>query len=249
MFSYLSKIFRKNVPAAKTGTYMVHGVGSMPKPTPLQGSAVGVAGPMPRVETAPLQLAALMAKFPHELRKLVLRQPAPEAMVALPLPTIQKFLPTGSVKMSLASVVRQAPPGTFAAINTGDKRLVEVPLAEIFKRISPAVLKKRVDQRYTDLAAEGFDIFGDEENPHALAPRCDAPQEFTRTPSGVNPAPVSSSQTARMQPPLGMGLVPPAGVGSGVRAVKPPPPFAVSKASTARIVPAAEHETPHLHGR
>src|SRR4029078_11158717 len=201
MFSYLSKIFRKNVPAAKTGTYMVHGVGSMPKPTPLQGSAVGVAGPMPRVETAPLQLAALMAKFPHELRKLVLRQPAPEAMVALPLPTIQKFLPTGSVKMSVASVVRQAPPGTFAAINTGDKRLVEVPLAEIFKRISPAVLKKRVDQRFTDLAADGFDIFVDEENPHALAPRFEGAATPSRSSSGQIPAPAPFAQAPRILHP------------------------------------------------
>jgi predicted regulator of Ras-like GTPase activity (Roadblock/LC7/MglB family) len=124
-----------------------------------------------RVETASLQLAAIMAKFPEEIKKLVLKLPPPEAMVALPLPTILKFLPTGSVKMSLASVVRQAPPGTFAALNPGDKRLVEVPLAEIFKRVSPAILKKREDQRVTDLAAEGFDLFGDEENPHALAPR------------------------------------------------------------------------------
>ena len=92
-------------------------------------------------------------------------------MVKLPVPTIQKFLPTGSVKMSLASVVRQSPPGTFGSVNTADKRLVEVPLAEIFKRVSPAILKKRVDQRYAELAEGGVDIFGDEENPHALAPR------------------------------------------------------------------------------
>jgi len=129
MFSYLRKIFRKNVPAAKTGTYMVHGVGSMPKPTPLQGSAVGVAGPMPRVETAQLQLAAIMAKFPDELRKLVLRQPAPEAMVALPLPTIQKFLPTGSVKMSLARIrsssARTSAAGGWSA--TGCQNLTLMP--------------------------------------------------------------------------------------------------------------------------
>src|SRR5687767_13039041 len=121
-----------------------------------------------RVETASLQLAAILARFPDELKPLILKAPPAEAMVALPVPTIVKYLPTGSVKMSLSSVVRQAPAGTFAPINTADKRMVEVPLAEIFKRVSPAILKKREDQRYAELAEGGVDIFGDEENPHAI---------------------------------------------------------------------------------
>lgn len=140
---------------------------------------------MPRVETAQLSLVAVMSRFPDDLRRLVLKMPPQDAMVVLPLPTIQKMLPTGSVKMSLASVVRQAPPGTFSTINPQDKRLVEVPLAEIFKRISPALLKKRPDQKLTELAAEGFDIFGDEENPHSLAPKVEgAKVEATAQPSG-----------------------------------------------------------------
>ncbi len=177
--------------------------------------------PVPRVETAQLQLLAIVQKFPEELRKLVIKLPPPEAMVALPLPTIQKFLPTGSVKMSFASVVRQSPAGTFAPINTGDKRLVEVPLAEIFKRISPAVLKKREDQRFTDLAADGFDIFGDQENPHVLAPRFDEqPASLSRA---VTPPPLSMTTPApqsqrTLHNPLGNGIVPPPGVGSTHRA-------------------------------
>jgi len=164
MLSYLRNFFRKKSGANALGESLaVHGPGAMPPLTSPDTHAAAAPMSVPRVETAQLQLAAIVAKFPEELRKLVLKLPPPEAMVALPLPTIQKFLPTGSVKMSLASVVRQAPPGTFAAINTGDKRLVEVPLSEIFKRISPAVLKKRDDQRFNDLAADGFDIFGDDD--------------------------------------------------------------------------------------
>ena len=139
-----------------------------------------------------------MAKFPEDLRQLVKKLPPPEAMVALPLPTILKYLPSGSVKMSLASVVRQAPAGTFGTNHTPEKRAVEVPLAEIFKRVSPAILKKRNDQRYTDLAEEGFDIFGDDENPHALAPRVvDRPAVSAPKSSAIIPA----HRTLRMTEP------------------------------------------------
>lgn len=167
MFRFIKTLFRRTKPAAAaTAPSSPNTVTSPAGNRSTEGAPV-----VPRVETAQLSLAAVMSRFPDDLRKLVLKMPPPDAMVVLPLPTIQKMLPTGSVKMSLASVVRQAPPGTFSTINPQDKRLVEVPLAEIFKRISPALLKKRPDQKLTELAAEGFDIFGDDENPHVLAPR------------------------------------------------------------------------------
>lgn len=168
---------------------------------------------MARVETASLQLTAILARFPEELKALILKQPSPDAMVKLPVPTIVKFLPSGSVKMSLASVVRQSPAGTFSPITTQDKRLVEVPLAEIFKRVTPAILKKRENQRYAELAEGGVDIFGDDENPHALAPReIESPAEVPQPAAGVLPAfelrtlasPETPSRLA-MQP----GTVPP----------------------------------------
>ena len=162
MLTYLKNLFSKKFGARESTAAPI--AAARPSPS-------GISVPLPRVETASLQLLAIMAKFPDDLRQYVAKLPPPEAMVALPLPTILKFLPSGSVKMSLASVVRQAPAGTFTAMPTIEKRGVEVPLAEIFKRVSPAILKKRDDQRYTDLADDGFDIFGDDENPYALAPR------------------------------------------------------------------------------
>lgn len=165
---------------------------------------------MPRVETAQLSLVAVMSRFPDDLRKLVLKMPPQDAMVVLPLPTIQKMLPTGSVKMSLASVVRQAPPGTFATINPQDKRQVEVPLAEIFKRISPALLKKRPDQKLTELAAEGFDIFGDAENPHTLAPRVEGTTVEAPPAPAVPTLGVPPGKVLKVQP--GMVTAPPPSV-------------------------------------
>jgi hypothetical protein len=47
--------------------------------------------------------------------------------------------------------------------------MVEVPLTEVFKRVNLTALKRREDQRKLEVA-EGFDLFGDEENPYAIAP-------------------------------------------------------------------------------
>lgn len=223
MFRFLKKLFRKTPPPETSG--------AVPRvAAATSGTVSGVARasdvniPVQRVETAQLSLAAIMAKFPDDLRKLVLRMPPADTMIVLPLPAIQKALPTGSVKMSLASVVRQAPPGTFATINPQDKRSVDVPLAEIFKRIPPALLKKRPDQKVTELAADGFDIFGDEENPHSLAPRVDGAVQAAPAPK---PPTLGGSKVLKVPP--GVVTAPPATIPSpfvekSERPAAPPPP-------------------------
>lgn len=222
MFRFLRNLIskKKSAPIAvavprATAAVPVRAVAPGVQPRPAEG-APGVQ----RVETAQLQLLAIMSKFPDELRKLVLRMPPDNAMVVMPIPAILRFLPTGSVKMSLASVVRQAPPGTFSTINPQDKRLVEVPLAEIFKRVSPAILKRRDDQRYSDLAVEGFDIFGDDENPYNLAPHVGESAEAPPAPEPP-PAPVIPQPRVLQMPP-GMVAAPPPNLAPPKRAVSPP---------------------------
>src|SRR4051794_37126156 len=65
------------------------------------------------VETAQLSLAAILERFPDELKPTIEKMPGLEITVALPVPTILKQLPLGAVKMSLASMHRQAPQGVF----------------------------------------------------------------------------------------------------------------------------------------
>ncbi len=144
-------------------------------PAPVKAAPPRVATeqalPISKVETASLSLAAIIARFPADLKSTVAVAPDPSVMVALPLSTILKQLPGGSVKMSLASIYRQAPAGTFAAPRLEEKRMIEIPLGEIFKRVKPDLLKRRDDQRMHELAEEeGFDVFGDPENPFAVAP-------------------------------------------------------------------------------
>jgi predicted regulator of Ras-like GTPase activity (Roadblock/LC7/MglB family) len=125
--------------------------------------------PLPTVEVAHLSLAAIVARFPEELKPLLLREPDAAASVALPVPNILKQLHTGTVKMSLASLQRQAH-GLIQPLNPGDKRTVEIPLAEIFRHVRPHALKRRPDQRPVAVPENGFNLFGDSMNPYAVAP-------------------------------------------------------------------------------
>ena len=124
---------------------------------------------MPTVEVAHLSLAAITARFSADLQPL-LAQPSPAAAtVALPLPTILKQLPAGVVRMSLASLQRQAQ-GVIQPLMPGDKRLVEIPLVEIFRHLRPGTLKRRLDQRPVFVPESGFNLFGDSSNPYAVSP-------------------------------------------------------------------------------
>jgi len=154
MLSIFKKLFGKPEPKAVA-------------PAPIAPHAPSSS--MPTIEVAHLSLAAIVARFPDELKPLLLRQPDPASTVALPLPTILKQLPTGSVKMSLASLHRQAH-GLIKALPPGDKRSVEVPLAEIFRHVRLDALKRRGDQRVAIIPESGFNLFGSSENPFAIAP-------------------------------------------------------------------------------
>src|SRR5262249_13162143 len=123
-----------------------------------------------------------------DLKRNVASLPDPSVTVALPLSTIHKQLPSGSVKMSLASLYRQAPVGVFAApARPDDKRMVEVPLSGIFRHVKPQALRRRNDQRRQDLPDDAYELFGDKENPYAIAPA--APSDYEEDDVPVAPPP------------------------------------------------------------
>lgn len=155
MLSIFKKLFGKSESVA---------IAPVPEPVPQQPVT-----PMPAVEVAHLALAAIVDRFPEELKPTVLRVPDAAATVALPLPTILKQLPAANVKMSLASLHRQAP-GVFQPLAPGDKRMIDVPLAEVFRHVRPHMLKRRPDQRPFVLPENTISLFGDPKNPRALAP-------------------------------------------------------------------------------
>ena len=189
---------------------------------------------MPTIEVAHLSLAAIVERFPEELKPLLLGEPDPNATVALPMPTILKQLPSGSVKMSLASLHRQAH-GLLAPLPPGDKRSVDVPLAEVFRHLRPEALRRRADQRPVAVPESGFNLFSDASNPYAIAPDADAvqaeaepepidiPEEEPEAPAA--PAPGLKPPPA-MRAPFANGTTEDHPSETMPRAITPPPGFA-----------------------
>ena len=253
MLSIFKKFFAK--PESKP-------VASADVPAPRQSTA-----PVPSVEVTHLSLTAIVARFPEELKATILRDPDATATVALPLPTILKQLPLATVKMSLASLHRQAP-GVFQPLTPGDKRTVEIPLAEVFRHIRPHMFKRRPDQRPFDLPENTISLFGDPRNPHAIAPSAGSeeapPTETTVLDLDLDAAP----ETPRMlKMDVGLGehfnntyqrsmLVATAAsapkepalhdVPSTPRVIAPPPDFLNGKSSDHSL--AASHSAPSAPG-
>ncbi len=111
------------------------------------------------IEVASLSLRAILDKLPADLKTIIERLPEPEVKIMLPLNSIVKQLPTGAVRMSLASLLRQAPAGTFRKSDVEGKQMVDVPLSEVFKNIDPRRLSRRSDQRRYDVPDEAGGLF------------------------------------------------------------------------------------------
>lgn len=112
------------------------------------------------MEVVSLSLRAILEKLPQELRALVNQMPDAAAKIVLPVNTIVKQLPTGAVRMSFASLLRQSPQGTFRKAQVEERQMVDVPLAEIFKSMDPSRLGRRSDQRRYDVPDAAAGLFG-----------------------------------------------------------------------------------------
>lgn len=214
MLSIFKKLFGKSEPKAAVPTV---------RPSQLSEPSA----PMPSVEVAHLSLAAIVGRFPDEMKAAVLHEPDAAATIALPLALIHRQLATGAVKMSFASLHRQAPPGVFGPIAAGDKRQVEIPLREIFRHVSPNAFKRRLDQRPLDTLDNDFNLFGNSEKPYEIAPNTpENPPRKDSTALHFKPAnPAPSSRVGFHEPPAprakSSGLAP----SNGMRLVAPPEEF------------------------
>ena len=154
------------------------------------------------IEVASLSLRAILDKLPADLHAIIERLPEPGVKIMLPLNSIIKQLPTGAVRMSLASVLRQAPAGTFRKTGVEGKQMVDVPLSEVFRNIDPKRLGRRSDQRRYDVPDDNagfFDRTGGSQGLNAApAPnRTDIPQPAVESPD-VAPAPASRPSVLKM---------------------------------------------------
>lgn len=141
--------------------------------------------PTAGVEVAALSLRAILSKFPADLKDGIKQMPDGEVTVVLPVNTIMKQLPSGCVKMSLGSLLRQAPDGTFGKINAEEKRMVDVPLAEVFRTINMGRLQRRAQRDY-DVPDEVEGLFGRNGGSQSVATPSATPAE---TPASAPEAP------------------------------------------------------------
>jgi len=221
MFSIFKKLFGKPQPKAVKAVKAVKVAKAYAAPQSLEPTA-----PIPSVEVAHLSLAVIINCLPDDIKTLVRQAPTETATVALPVPTIMKQLATGCVKMSLQSLHRQAH-GVFAPLAAGDKRTVEVPLAEIFRHVSPHSLRRRPDQRMVKLPENGFNLFGNAENPYEIAPT--VPEDEPPADSTVLDLTPEAPRALKMDDGLRNKLAP----GARPRATPAAKPAPAAKAATA----------------
>ena len=220
MFKLLKKIFGGRGSNAPANTVTTASAG---KPTGSKNGGTPVPAARnpeaaPGVECASLSLRAILDRFPADLKSNVGEMPGDDVKIILPVNAIMKQLPAGSVRMSLGSLFRQAPAGTFLKTNIDDKRMVEVPLAEVFKSINLAKLNRRNDQRSVDVPDDVEGLFGADGKtksvtrgqaasapaaPAAPVPEAqpsDAPR--LRMPGVTPPAPASSIRDSAIRRPM-----------------------------------------------
>src|SRR4051794_7716873 len=113
MMTLLKTLFRKKTAVAAAPAAPVARPVAVAPALPVVRATVGDPQGVPQVAVARLSLLAILQKLPPDLQANVASYPDASVTVALPLATIHKQLPAGLVKMSLASLYRQAPSGTF----------------------------------------------------------------------------------------------------------------------------------------
>jgi predicted regulator of Ras-like GTPase activity (Roadblock/LC7/MglB family) len=254
MFKFLKRIFGRD--------------GEIAVAAPRAVSAAPAPAPVPRVvekpvgggvEVASLPLRAILEKLPQELRAIVNQMPDPSVKIVLPVNTILKQLATGAVKMSLASLFRQAPQGTFKKTAVEEKQMVEVPLAEVFKCVDAARLGRRSDQRRYDVPEDVAGLFGKNGTTRSVTaaaetPRAEFNQNHAPAPeSAVRPAPAPAPRVEQPKVVRMPGIAPVApspanGNGNGNGHAAAPVPASAPKAHTPASAPKPHAVSGSIHG-
>ena len=171
MLKLLKKLFQRDAAAPAAAAPRIRNATAAAKPSTAQRQPEAAPG----VEVASLSLRAILERLPADLKASINQMPEADVKVILPVNAIMKQLPTGSVKMSLGSLYRQAPNGTFRKANVEDKRMIEVPLSEIFKTINPGRLHRRNDQRQYDVPDDVQGLFNGSTGRHVAPPAPSVP--------------------------------------------------------------------------
>ena len=221
MFKFLKRIFGREDAADASAPAHAAAAAIAPAPVPRVVEKPVGGG----VEVASLSLRAILEKLPPDLRAIVNQMPDPGVKIVLPVNTIMKQLPSGAVRMSLASLLRQAPQGTFRKTAVEEKQMVDVPLAEIFKCVDASRLGRRSDQRRYDVPDDATGLFGRHGNTRSVTAATSAEAEAPQGEAGAPLPPVELPKVVKM-PINGNGHAAPV----QPTAAKPPAPAPPARA-------------------
>lgn len=147
--------------------------------------ATPLAGAQAEGEVVTLAMTEIVARLPASLAALATGNP--EGTFAVPAASAIEQLRTGAVRVTFGQLRREKA-GLFAADNTFDDVLVDLPLAPILAAVGPAALSRRANQTRLDAPDSVTAIFG----PKGLRPKPSAPA----TASVTAPVPVPAAAPA-----------------------------------------------------
>ena len=138
----------------------------------------------------------------------------------LPKSVAMEQLSRGAVKVAFGDLRRAAPAGFFAGGSTQDSRLVDLPLREILKQISPEAFARRPAANQIRVPDEVNDLFGSkgerltelrvmdksEVKPNAVAPRQPTVVEPEIKPAPSSRVPEAPPTPIRVAPTLAQQL-------------------------------------------
>lgn len=106
-----------------------------------------------------IPLPPIIDRLPPKLRAKVQRPTAPSDVVRLPLATALEQLPRGAVRIRFRELRLRAATGVFAHDSALDEALVDLPLAEVLPRITPALLARRPGQKQISVPDQVPSVF------------------------------------------------------------------------------------------
>jgi predicted regulator of Ras-like GTPase activity (Roadblock/LC7/MglB family) len=230
MFNFLKKMFGRDGASVATNDSVAAPTVIMPATKVAEKPVAG------GVEVATLSLRAILEKLPPDLKAIINQLPGPEVTIVLPINTIVKQLSTGAVKMSLASLLRQAPTGTFRKAPVEDKQMVDVPLSEIFKSVDPRRLGRRSDQRRYDVPDDATGLFGKDGATRSVTAAASATKEPPKSQPPTQPVKPAPDAAPAIEAPIFMRMpgtspvaaaVPASGIGKP--SIPAPTPSGISK--------------------
>jgi len=140
----------------------------------------------PMAQFIDLPLAAVVAGLPADLQSRVVKKNYADSAVRIPVQLAVEQLPTGVVRIPFG-MVRESAPHVFAPATDADQTMVNLPLAEVLRRINPAQLARPENQVRITADADVSSPFGDKGNNTNLEVKSNAPTR-TLAPEPLSPA-------------------------------------------------------------